>query len=51
MGRELFPAPMVAVEDQGSPDALEVRRVEPTPTLVAGLSSSKIATALRRGGR
>jgi transposase len=49
--REFYPAALVAFEDLASPDALEVLRVAPTPTLGAGLSRSKIAAALRRGGR
>ena len=49
--REFYPAALVAFEDLTSGDALEVLRVAPTPTLGAGLSRSKIASALRRGGR
>jgi transposase len=49
--REFYPAALVAFEDLASPDALEVLRIAPTPTLGAGLSRSKIAAALRRGGR
>ncbi len=49
--REFYPAALVAFEDLASADALEVLRVAPTPTLGAGLSLSKIASALRRGGR
>ena len=49
--REFYPAALVAFEDLASADALEVLRVAPTPTLGAGLSRSKIAAALRRGGR
>jgi Transposase/Transposase IS116/IS110/IS902 family len=49
--REFYPAALVAFEELASPDALEVLRVAPTPTLGAGLSRSKIAAALRRGGR
>jgi transposase len=49
--REFYPAALVAFDDLASPDALEVLRVAPTPTLAAGLSRSKIAAALRRGGR
>jgi len=49
--REFYPAALVAFEDLASPDALEVLRVAPTPALGAGLSRSKIAAALRRGGR
>jgi len=49
--REFYPAALVAFEDLASPDALEVLRIAPTPTLGAVLSRSKIAAALRRGGR
>ena len=49
--REFYPAALVAFDDLSSPDALEVLRMAPTPTLGAGLSRSKIAAALRRGGR
>ena len=49
--REFYPAALVAFEDLTSGDALEVLSVAPTPTLGAGLSRSKIAAALRRGGR
>jgi transposase len=49
--REFYPAALVAFEDLASGDALEVLRVAPTPTLGALLSRSKIASALKRGGR
>ncbi len=49
--REFYPAALVAFDDLASGDALEVLKVAPTPTLGAGLSHSKIAAALRRGGR
>jgi len=49
--REFYPAALVAFEDLSCGDALEVLRVAPTPSLGAGLSLSKIASALRRGGR
>jgi hypothetical protein len=49
--REFYPAALVAFEELASGDALEVLRVAPTPTLGASLSRSKIAAALRRGGR
>jgi hypothetical protein len=49
--REFYPAALVAFDDLASPDALEVLRIAPAPTLGAGLSRSKIAAALRRGGR
>jgi hypothetical protein len=49
--REFYPAALVAFDDLTGGDALEVLKVAPTPTLGAGLSRSKIAAALRRGGR
>lgn len=49
--REFYPAALVAFEDLASSDALEVLRIASTPALGAGLSRSKIAAALRRGGR
>ncbi len=49
--REFYPAALVAFDDLTSGDALEVLKVAPTPTLGAGLARSKIAAALRRGGR
>jgi len=49
--REFYPAALVAFEDLTSTDAIEVLRIAPTPSLGAGLSLSKIASALRRGGR
>jgi len=49
--RESSPAALVAFDDLASADALEVLRIAPTPTLGAALSRSKIAAALRRGGR
>ena len=49
--REFYPAALVAFDDLASSDALAVLRVAPTPILGAGLSRSKIAAALRRGGR
>jgi hypothetical protein len=49
--REFYPAALQAFDDLSTGDALEVLRVAPTPTLGAGLSLSKIAAALRRGGR
>lgn len=49
--REFYPAALVAFDDLASPDALEVLRIAPTPTLGAGLSRAKIAAGLRRGGR
>ena len=49
--RGFYPAALVAFEDLTSGDALEVLQMAPTPTLGAGLSRSKIASALKRGGR
>ena len=49
--REFYPAALVAFDNLASGDALEVLRIAPTPTLGRGLSRSKIASALRRGGR
>jgi transposase len=49
--RTLYPAALVAFDDLTSGDALEVLKVAPTPTQGTGLSRSKIAAALRRGGR
>ena len=49
--REFYPAALAALDDLTSGDALEVLRAAPTPTLGAGLSRSKIAAALGRGGR
>jgi Transposase/Transposase IS116/IS110/IS902 family len=49
--REFYPAALVAFDDLASSDALAVLAVAPTPTLGRRLSRSKIASALRRGGR
>ena len=49
--REFYPAALVAFDDLASPDALAVLAIAPTPMLGARLSQSKIAAALRRGGR
>jgi transposase len=49
--REFYPAALAAFDDLSGGDALEVIRVAPTPELGRGLSVSKIAAALRRGGR
>jgi transposase len=49
--REFYPAALLAFDDLTSADALEVLRIAPTPTLGAALSHSKIAAALRGGGR
>jgi transposase len=49
--REFYPAALVAFDDLASGDALEVLGIAPTPELGRTLSLSKIAAALRRGGR
>jgi transposase len=49
--REFYPAALAAFDDLSCGDALEVLKVAPTPELGRGLSRSKIAAALRRGGR
>jgi transposase len=49
--REFYPGALAAFDDLASADALAVLAIAPTPTLGRGLSRSKIASALRRGGR
>jgi Transposase/Transposase IS116/IS110/IS902 family len=49
--REFYPGALEAFDELGSNDALAVLAIAPTPTLGRGLSRSKIASALRRGGR
>ncbi len=49
--REFFPAALGAFDDLASGDALAVLAIAPTPTQGRALSRSKIASALRRGGR
>ena len=49
--REFYPAAIAAFDPLGSTDALTVLAIAPTPTLGRALSRSKIASALRRGGR
>lgn len=49
--REFYPAALDAFDDLSGRDALAVLAVAPTPTQGRGLSRSKIAAALRRGGR
>jgi transposase len=49
--REFYPAALVALPDLASSDALAVLKVAPTPEQGRRLSRSKIAAALRRGGR
>ncbi len=48
---EFYPAALDAFESLSSIDALAVLAIAPTPTLGAKASLSKIAAALRRGGR
>jgi transposase len=49
--REFHPAAVAAFDDLASSDALAVLAIASTPSLARGLSRSKIASALRRGGR
>jgi len=49
--REFYPAALAAFDELGSGDALAVLAIAPTPALGRRLSLSKIASALRRGGR
>jgi transposase len=49
--REFYPAALTAFPDLASSDALAVLKVAPTPDQGRRLSRSKIAAALRRGGR
>ena len=49
--REFYPAALDAFETLDHSDALAVLAIAPTPTLGRRLSLSKIASALRRGGR
>jgi transposase len=49
--REYYPAALEAFPELGSGDARTVLAVAPTPALGRRLSQSKIAAALRRGGR
>ena len=50
--REYYPGALAAFgTDLASSDALAVLAIAPTPELGRGLSRSKIASALRRGGR
>jgi hypothetical protein len=49
--REFYPGAIAAFDALGSGDALAVLTIAPTPALGRGLSRSKIAAALRRGGR
>jgi hypothetical protein len=49
--REFYPGAIAAFEELRSNDALAVLAIAPTPVLGRALSRSKIAAALRRGGR
>jgi transposase len=49
--REFYPTALAAFDDLASGDALAVLAVAPTPSVGRRLSRSKIAAALRRGGR
>jgi Transposase/Transposase IS116/IS110/IS902 family len=49
--REFYPAAVAAFDDLASADALAVLAIAPTPSLGRHVSRSKIAAALRRGGR
>lgn len=49
--REFYPGALEAFAELGHNDALSVLAIAPTPTLGAQTSRSKIAAALRRGGR
>jgi transposase len=49
--REFYPAALEAFSDLTSSDAIAVLQVAPTPEQGRRLSRSKIAAALRRGGR
>src|SRR5205085_315770 len=49
--REYYPAALEAFSELASGDARAVLAIAPTPSLGRRLSQSKIAAALRRGGR
>ena len=49
--REFYPAALEAFDDLTHADAIAVLSIAPTPERGRGLSRSKIASALRRGGR
>lgn len=49
--REFYPAALDAFDELAGRDALAVLTIAPTPAAGRGLSRSKIAAALRRGGR
>ncbi|HEX3622726.1 MAG TPA: IS110 family transposase [Acidimicrobiales bacterium] len=49
--REFYPGALTCFDDLDGADAVAVLAVAPTPSLGRSLSLSKIASALRRGGR
>ncbi|HVR31673.1 MAG TPA: IS110 family transposase [Acidimicrobiia bacterium] len=49
--REFYPTALQAFDELAGSDALAVLAIAPTPSAGRALSRSKIATALRRGGR
>jgi Transposase/Transposase IS116/IS110/IS902 family len=49
--REFYPGALQAFDELGSNDALAILAIAPTPAQGRQLSRSKIAAALRRGGR
>lgn len=49
--REFYPGALTCFDDLDGTDAVAVLAVAPTPSLGRSLSLSKIASALRRGGR
>ena len=49
--REFYPGALTCFDDLDGTDALAILALAPTPMLGRGLSRSKIAAALRRGGR
>jgi len=49
--REFYPGALAAFGELGSGDSLAVLAIAATPVLGRGLSRSKIASALKRGGR
>jgi transposase len=49
--REFYPGALEVFDDLGSPDALAVLQIAPTPVLGRALSRSKIRKALERAGR
>ncbi len=49
--REFYPGALTCLDDLDGGDAVAVLAMAPTPVLGRALSRSKIAAALRRGGR